>query len=120
MPKPAGLERPQTLCGPRETWPPKPIVRNWSKSARSCWNISNDRRAGVVCNYSLRPAEVIPFSDNNRHLFQTVGPCCLVALKQSEGGCAAIMPGGAAGPYPLHRLSLGIGIIPPADPGEGC
>ena len=54
---------------------------------------------------------LIPFPDNNRHLFQTVGPRCLVALKQSEGGCAAIIPGGAAAPpYPLHRLSLGIGI----------
>jgi alpha-L-arabinofuranosidase len=46
---------------------------------------------------------LIPFPDNNRHLFQTVGPRC----------CAAIIPGGAAAPpYPLHRLSLGIGIIP--------
>jgi hypothetical protein len=70
---------------------------------------------------------LMPFPDNNRHLFQTVGPRCLVALKQSEGGCAAIMPGGAAPidreqaapPYPLHRLSLGIGIIPPADPVKG-
>ena len=52
---------------------------------------------------------LIPFSDNNRHLFQTVGPCC----------CAAIIPGGAAPidreqaapPYLLHRLSLGIGLI---------
>jgi hypothetical protein len=44
---------------------------------------------------------LIPFPDNNRHLFQTVGPRC----------CAAIIPGGAAAPpYPLHRLSLGIGI----------
>jgi hypothetical protein len=31
------------------------------------------------------------------NIFQTVGPRCLVALKQSEGGCAAI-PGGAARP----------------------
>ena len=39
----------------------------------------------------------------NRHIFQMVGPCC----------CAAIVPGGAATPpYPLHRLSLGIGISP--------
>jgi hypothetical protein len=45
---------------------------------------------------------LIPFPDNNRHLFQTVGPRC----------CAAIIPGGAAAPpYPLHRLSLGIGMI---------
>ena len=36
-------------------------------------------------------------------MFQTVGPRC----------CAAIIPGGAAAPpYPLHRLSLGIGITP--------
>jgi len=52
------------------------------------------------------------------HTSQTVGPCCLVALKQSEGGCAAIIPGGAAPidreqaapPCPLHRLFLGIGM----------
>jgi hypothetical protein len=45
---------------------------------------------------------LIPFPDNNRHQFQTVGPCC----------CAAIIPGGAAAPpYLLHRLSLGIGMI---------
>ncbi len=52
---------------------------------------------------------LIPFSDNNRHLFQTVGPCCLLAIYRS---CAAIIPGGAAAPpYLLHRLSLGIGLI---------
>ena len=34
---------------------------------------------------------LIPFPDNNRHLFQTVGPRC----------CAAIIPGGAAAP-PYH------------------
>src|SRR5208283_4016996 len=46
---------------------------------------------------------LMPFPDNNRHLFQTVGPRC----------CAAIIPGGvptSRDPYPLHRLSLGIGI----------
>src|ERR1019366_1006461 len=52
---------------------------------------------------------LILFPDNNRHIFQTVGPRC----------CAAIIPGGgapidreqAAPPYRgLHRLSLGIGI----------
>src|ERR1035437_4516097 len=42
-----------------------------------------------------------PIPRNNRHISQTVGPRC----------CAAIKPGGAAAPpYPLHRLSLGIGI----------
>ena len=53
-------------------------------------------------------AEIIAFSDNNWHISQTVGLRC----------CAAIIPGGAAPidreqaapPYPLHRLSLGIGI----------
>ena len=45
------------------------------------------------------------------HTSQTVGPCCLVALKQSEGGCAAIIPGGAAAPpYPMCRIPLGMGI----------
>jgi len=58
-----------------------------------------------------RHAGLMPIPDNNRHIFQTAGPRCLVALKQSEGGCAAIIPGGAAAPpYPLHRLSLGIGM----------
>jgi hypothetical protein len=58
----------------------------------------------VVC------PDVTPFPNNNRHLFQTVGPRCLLAIYRS---CAAITPGGAAAPpYPLHRLSLGIGISP--------
>src|SRR5208283_3209242 len=60
----------------------------------------------------LQPQSIITsyhYPDNNRHIFQTVGPCC----------CAAIMPGGAAPidreqaapPYQSHRLSLGIDII---------
>src|ERR1035437_5750968 len=37
-----------------------------------------------------RPAGLMPFPDNNRHLFHTVGPRC----------CAAIIPSGAA---PIDR-----------------
>src|ERR1035437_10129113 len=60
---------------------------------------------------SMATGLLIPFSDNNRHLFQTVGPRC----------CAAIIPGGAAAPpYPLHRLSLGIGITDCRVPQTKC
>ena len=37
----------------------------------------------------------------DRRWLTAVGPRCLVALKQSEGGCAAIIPSGAAAP-PYH------------------
>src|ERR1035437_3182019 len=65
-----------------------------------CW--------GEITGEPLWTLGFIPFPDNYRHISQTVGPRCCAAIL--SGGAAPIDREQAAPPYPLRRLSLGVGI----------
>jgi hypothetical protein len=61
----------------------------------------------------------IPFPDNNRHLFQTVGPCCSPSRRLRARGCAAIPAAqaprklsGQATALPIAPIVSGIGMSP--------